>query len=90
MVYEEVTEATGVGDFVTGQLLEFVLRFSIESFLNTVQALMWPVYIARFEPPYGPMLLGAMFVLFPMTLKKPLERWLFPESAADDQAGPAG
>lgn len=82
MVFEEVTEATGVGDFLTGQLLEFVLRFSIESFFNTLQALMWPAYIARFEPPYGPIILGAMFVLFPMTLKKPLERWLFPESHA--------
>lgn len=86
---DEVAQATGVGDFLTGQFVEILLRFSIESLVNTVRALGWPVFIVQISPPIGPLLLGAMFVLFPMTLKKPLERWLFPEGV-DEATSNAG
>ena len=39
--------------------------------------------VIRIDPVYGGIALGLAFWLFPIYLKKPIERWLF----ADDDAG---
>ena len=84
-IVSEVLEADGVIDFFTNQLIEFVFRFLSETIANMIQAFMWPVFLIQLWQPYGLILLIAMFVLFPVVLKKPIERWLFgdqpPESS---------
>ncbi len=80
----EFAESDSIGAFISEQLLEFVFRFAIDSIMNLVQAFMWPVYIVQFQPPVGAILLGIAFFLFPITLKKPIERWLFPDG--DEEA----
>jgi len=60
-----------------GRIVAFVINFVVDSFWNTIGAFMWPAHIAQFAPPYGAIGLGLAFVLFPMFLKKPIERWLF-------------
>ena len=60
-----------------GQAMRFGLNLVIDSFINTGKAFAWPMYIAQFSPPWGPIGLGAAFILFPKTLKKPIENWLF-------------
>ncbi len=49
-----------------------------------ISAFLWPVYLIEAWQPYGLILLVALFVLFPIVLKKPIERWLFGSNAADD------
>ena len=82
-IVSEVLEADGVIDFFTNQLIEFVFRFLSETLVNMIQAFMWPVYLIQLWQPYGLILLIAMFVLFPIVLKKPIERWLFGDQPAE-------
>ena len=44
---------------------------------------MWPVYLIQSWQPYGLILLIVMFALFPVVLKKPIERWLFGDQPAE-------
>ena len=80
-IVEEISESSGVGDFLSNQLIGFVLRFATDSLANMIKAFMWPVYIVQLYPPYGPIALGLAFIVFPKYLKKPIEKWLFGESA---------
>lgn len=41
----EFGEADGVVDFVAGQFLERFFKVAIESFMNSIKALMWPVIV---------------------------------------------
>lgn len=80
-IVEEISESSGVGEFLSNQLIGFVLRFATDSLANMIKAFMWPVYIVQLYPPYGPIALGLAFIVFPKYLKKPIEKWLFGESA---------
>jgi len=79
-IVEEISQSSGVGDFLSNQLIEFVLRFATDSLANMIKAFMWPVYIVQLYPPFGPIALGLAFIAFPKYLKKPIEKWLFDES----------
>lgn len=80
-IISEIAEAEGVIDFFTNQLIEFVFRFLSETFVNMIQAFIWPVFLIQTWQPYGAIMLGLMFILFPVLLKKPIERWLFGDRA---------
>ena len=82
-IASEIAEAAGV-DFFTNQLIEFLFRFMSESLFNMIKAFMWPVYVIQSWQPYGAIMLGLMFVLFPIVLKKPIERWLFGDQPPAD------
>ncbi len=84
MFVDDVAEASGVGDFITGQLFELILRFTFESLLNTLLAFLWPVYVLQYEPPVGLIFLGAAYLLFPRYVKPTLERWLFNQDTDAD------
>ncbi len=77
MFVDDVADAGGVGDFITSQLFELLIRFTVESLLNTLSAFIWPVYVLQFQPPIGLLLLAVAFLLFPRFVKPSLERWLF-------------
>ena len=76
-VAEEIAESTGIVDFLSNQIFEFVIRFATDSLQNMIQAFMWPVAIVELFPPYGAIALGLAFFAFPKYLKKPIEKWLF-------------
>ena len=82
-IISEVLEADGVIDFFTNQLIEFIFRFLSETFVNMIQAFMWPVFLIQWWQPYGLITLILLFVLFPAVLKKPIERWLFGDQPAE-------
>lgn len=67
-----------------GHIIQFIVDFFVDSFKNTVAALIWPAHIAQFWPPFGAIGLGVGFFLFPITLKKPIEAWLF-DGQEDDE-----
>ncbi len=75
--FSEVAAANSVGEFVTEQLFEFVIRFTVQSIQNTVAAFMWPLAIIQWSPAWGGLILGGMYVVFPRFIKPRLEGWLF-------------
>lgn len=83
-IVSEIAAAEGIVDFFTNQIIEFLFRFLSESLINMISAFMWPVYLIETWPPYGLILLVALFILFPIVLKRPIERWLFGSKTTDD------
>ena len=78
-----------LGDLFSGQfisvLMAFMIDFFIDSFMNTIAAFAWPVYVVQFAPPLGAIALGLAFMIFPKYIKPPITRWLFPDGA-DEKA----
>jgi hypothetical protein len=77
---DQFSSTAGITGFFSGQLIQFLLRFTVDSLVNTVYALIWPIQIIRYSPPWGFVILGAMYLLFTYLLKNPLQRWLFHET----------
>ena len=82
MFVEDIAAATGIADFFGEQLLEMLFRYLGESFLNTIRAFAWPVYIIQISPPWGIAAFVLMGVLFKNFLKEPIEQWLFHDADA--------
>lgn len=81
----EIVASDGIGSFFSEQLLEFLLRFSLQSLGNTLQALIWPVLVvARWEA-WGVAALLAGALLFGRLLKAPLTDWLFDGEPPEDE-----
>ena len=67
---------TSTGDFILEQVFQILFRFTVDSFVNTVLALIWPaLFLGRF-PVYGLIFLGAGYLIFNRFLKAPLTRLL--------------
>lgn len=81
MFIEDIIGFSGFGS-IGEEILQYFLRFTVESLQNTVTAFIWPVYIIQISPLWGGVALGLGFWLFPVYLKKPLQAWLFPDDAS--------
>ena len=82
-------DVLGIGALFSGQAIDFIVNFIIDSFTNTIHAFMWPIHIVQFAPPWGAIGLGIAFVGFAKYLKPPIERWLFgdePDLAEESEA----
>lgn len=77
-------EADGIVDFLTDQLIEFVIRFAADSIANMVQALLWFIPVLSFKPPVGMIALGAGFYVFDIFLRERVAEWLLGESQTPD------
>lgn len=80
MFFVDIFNANSIGDYFSEQISEMLFKYIGQSFENTISAFMWPVYIIELNATWGAIALGALFVIFPKYLKKPLERWLFGDS----------
>jgi hypothetical protein len=78
----------GVGSVFNGHALDFFIDFIVDSFTNTLSALIWPVYVVQVAPPWGAIALGLAFVVFTSFIKPPIERWVFPEESTEENQGP--
>ncbi len=78
-VVEDIPQLVAMNNVLSSELVAFAIQFVIDSMINFVRALLWPVYVLQLWPPVGLLALVAAFVLFPRYLKKPIERWLFGE-----------
>jgi len=76
-IVEDIPEFIAMNNLLSSELVGFGIQFLVDSMLNFVRALLWPVYVAQLWPPAGLIVLVAAFVLFPRFLKQPIERWLF-------------
>jgi len=81
---EDLAGGMGLGGLFSGDIVAFFLDFLIDSLVNTVSALMWPVYVVLIAPPYGAIGLGLAYMFFASVLKQPIERWLFDGEAGSD------
>jgi len=77
---DEWSGSDGFFEFVGGQLLEYVLRVGLLSFLNTLLALLWPLYVLEWFYGYGIVALVAGYFAFEKGLRPGLEH-LLPELA---------
>ena len=75
-VLGELAAADGIGAFFREQLVEFIMRFSVESISNLIEAFLWPLRAIGIEPPWGALALGLGFAAFELFLNEPVERWL--------------
>lgn len=87
MIIEDFTGGSDLRDLFNGEIIQFFVNFMIDSLMNTVHALMWPVYVVQLSPPYGAIGLGIAFIIFANFLKKPIEGWLFANEADPDSSG---
>ena len=84
-----IDDFSGDSDFAVlldGEIVSFILNFFLESLVNTIQALLWPLSILKLSPPYGAIGLGLAFLFFSRVFKKPIEAWLFADEAEPSNA----
>lgn len=81
---DDLFSSSGVGDFISGQLFEWVLRFALDSLGNTIQALIWPVTVIAWSPPFGIAGLAVGYIVFRQYIKEPLGLWLFGEEETSE------
>jgi len=78
--FDDIPRFIAMNNVFSSEIIGFGFQFVLDTFINFVKALMWPVYIATLWPPAGAIALGLAFFLFPRYLKKPIEHWLFHEA----------
>lgn len=82
-------DVLGIGAVFRGEALAFLVDFVIDSLMNTFYALIWPVFVIQWAPPWGALALGVAYWLFPMYAKQHIEAWLFdgePDEPEDSEA----
>jgi hypothetical protein len=70
-------DVAAAGSIFTGGAFGFLIDFFIDSLMNTFQALIWPIFVVLWAPPWGAIGLGLAYVGFANYLKKPITDWLF-------------
>jgi hypothetical protein len=79
VIVEDIPQFLSMNSILSSELIGFGIQFVIDTLVNFVRALLWPMYVVTLWPPAGAIALGVAFILFPRYLKKPVERWLFPD-----------
>lgn len=75
LVVGDVSESEGVVDFVSSQMIEFIFRFGIQSFINGFLAFLWPVYILNWLGAWGVAVLIGGYFGFEKLLRPAVEGW---------------
>jgi hypothetical protein len=81
LLFTELFTDTAAG-FIVAQVLQLLLRFTVDSLVNTVLALIWPALILQLSPEWGLGGLIAGYFIFRSFLKAPLTRLLFDDAEA--------
>jgi hypothetical protein len=77
LLVTELFTSPGAADFLIEQAFQLILRFTVDSLVNTLLALIWPAMILSVSPVNGLLFLGVGYLVFLRFLKKPLTRVLF-------------
>jgi len=88
MLVDDILSAESISAFFGEQIFEILFRYLGESLQNMIAAFMWPVFVIQISPPWGLVILVAMFVAFPRWIKQPLEQWLFHDDETDRPTDP--
>lgn len=68
----------GGGDFagfIASQVVQLIIRFSVESFLNAIFAVIWPVWVLQELGGWGVLALIAGFMMFRLVVRPSVEAW---------------
>lgn len=84
-IVEDIPQFMAMNNILSSELIGFGIQFLVDTMINFVRALLWPVYFVQLWPPVGLIALVAAFVLFPRYLKQPIERWLFQDADNNTQ-----
>lgn len=68
---------TSAGGFIVEQILQILLRFTVDSLVNTLLALIWPAIVLSISPLWGTVGLAVGYLTFSRFIKQPLTRLLF-------------
>ncbi len=79
-VVEDIPQFVAMNSILSSELIGFGIQFLVDTMVNFVRALLWPMYVVMLWPPAGAIGLAVAFVLFPRYLKRPIERWLFQDA----------
>ena len=83
VVIEDIPQFVAMNNFLSSELIAFGIEFLVDTMVNFVRALLWPMYVVMLWPPAGAIALGIAFLLCPRYLKKPIESWLFQDAGTD-------
>ncbi len=86
----EIVGSDSVLAFVSEQLFEIFFRLLSETFVNSILAFIWPVFVLQLSPTWGILILTALYLVFPRFIKPTLTQWLFdddrPPTSDTDQS----
>jgi hypothetical protein len=82
-VLEDIPQFIAMNNILSSELIGFGIQFIVDTMMNFVRALLWPMSVVMLWPPAGAIALAAAFILFPRYLKEPIERWLFQDAELD-------
>jgi hypothetical protein len=77
LLVTELFTSAGAGDFIVQQVFQLILRFTVDSLVNTVLAMIWPAFVLSLSPIYGALGLAAGYFIFTRFLKEHLTQRLF-------------
>ena len=86
LLASEVGEAEGVVDFVSSQAIERITRLAIDSFVNSVNAFLWPVKLIAAYELWGVGMLIVGSVLYTKLLHQPIVDFLGIDPEAEKKA----
>jgi len=73
----DVIESESLSAFIMGEAFGFLLRFSVQSFINGLRAVIWPVYVLDvFGAWWGFAILAGGWFVFKYALRPLVEDWL--------------
>ncbi|MEZ5559104.1 MAG: hypothetical protein R3E86_11280 [Pseudomonadales bacterium] len=81
LIVSNMYESDGVVSFFTSEIIDYVLRLGVQSFVNGVLALIWPLLLLDVMDVWALPALLAGYLLFEHLLRARLEAW-FPELRA--------
>jgi hypothetical protein len=84
IVFDDIPGFIALNNVFSSELVAFGIEVVVDTMINFVRALIWPVYAVGWQPPIGAIALGLAYVLFPRYLKPSIERWLFGEGKRRD------
>jgi hypothetical protein len=77
IVTDDIPQFIAMNNVFSSEIVGFGIQFIIDTMVNFVKALIWPVYVVTLWPPAGAIALAVAFLLFPRYVKPRVERYLF-------------
>lgn len=81
----DISGSESLAGFIGGELLEYVFRFGVQSFINGLLAFIWPAFVLERLEVWGLLLLVGGYFVFEYALKPTVENWA-PELKAAREA----
>ena len=77
IVTDDIPQFIAMNNVFSSEIVGFGIQFIIDTMVNFVKALIWPVYVVTLWPPAGAIALAVAFLRFPRYVKPHVESYLF-------------